>query len=69
MIVAEEFIQDYQELIKENAELKTKLNYLELKVALLEKAVEFLSDSLDEAYLELGFKANNQYLIKQILQK
>ncbi len=49
--------------------LKRRVDELELKIVLLEKAIEFLAKRLDETDLEVGLKANNEYLVKQILQK
>ena len=64
-----EFIRDYQALIKENKELKKEKTALEVRLEMLEKGLLFLAQKLDETDLEVGLRANNEYLLKQLLQK
>ncbi len=52
---------ELQELIY----LRTKVNELEMKIHLLEKALEFVAQRVDEE----REKKNTEYLVKQILQK
>jgi len=64
-----EFIRDYQALIKENKELKKEKNKLEIRIELLEKALLFLADQVDECFTEQGLRSNVKYHVEQILQK
>ena len=74
-IINEQRLKEVREMqvtmteLEELIQLRHKVNELELKLQLLEKAVEFLADKLDDTDNEIGLKANNLYLIKQILQK
>ncbi|WP_456382604.1 hypothetical protein [Persephonella sp.] len=49
--------------------LKRRVDELEIKLILMEKAVEFLAERLDEAMKQNGIETNAEYLIKHILQK
>ncbi len=64
-----EFIRDYQALIKENKELKKEKNKLEIRIELLEKALFYIADQVDECFTEQGFRSNVKYHAEQILQK
>ncbi len=69
MKVATEFLNDYKALVEENRRLKKEKDKLEVKIEMLEKAVLFLSDQLDECFSEHGLRSNIKYLTEQILQK
>jgi hypothetical protein len=54
---------------EEQETLQQKINELELKVHLLEKAVEFLAQRIDDTEAELFGTGRASYLLKQLLQK
>lgn len=60
---------DYRKLAEENNQLKKEIMRLTIKMDLLRKGLEFLAQRLDETDTEIGLRANNEYLLKQILQK
>ena len=67
MLVKE--LREENKLLEENIELRRKIAELEAKLELLEKGIMFLAERLDMTDAEVGFTANNEYLLKQILQK
>jgi hypothetical protein len=58
-----------EELIEENLSLKRRINALELKIELIEKALVFLAERIDATDQEIGLTANTEYLLRHILQK
>ena len=58
-------LTELQELIY----LRQKTTELELKLQLLEKAVEFLAERIDEERKEKNKNPNTHYLVNHILQK
>lgn len=54
---------------RELEEMKKRIGELEIKALMLERAVEFLAERLDETDSTIGLIPNNEYLLKHILQK
>ncbi|WP_457641418.1 hypothetical protein [Persephonella sp.] len=55
--------------VRELEQMKKQIQDLELKIMLLERAVEFLAKQLDDTDSTVGLIPNNEYLLKHILQK